>query len=98
MRNVLHDWPDHKCVEILGNIKAAMTADSRILIDEMVVREVGAPWRATQLDLLMGSAYAAAERTYTEWESLLDKAGLKISEIRKCADEDDHSIIVGIPK
>ncbi|KAI1323729.1 S-adenosyl-L-methionine-dependent methyltransferase [Xylariaceae sp. FL0255] len=98
MRNVLHDWPEHKCVEILNNIKPAMTSDSRILIDEMVVPEVAAPWRSTQLDLTMGSAYAAAERTLPEWEALVEKAGLKIPEVRKCADQDSHSIIVTIPK
>lgn len=54
-RNVLHDWPADKCVEILRNIVPAMTAESRILIDEMVLPENGAPWRATQQDFIMGT-------------------------------------------
>ncbi|KAI1123504.1 S-adenosyl-L-methionine-dependent methyltransferase [Nemania abortiva] len=97
MRNVLHDWPDHKCVEILENIKSAMTEESRILIDEMVLPERGAPWRATQLDFLMSCA-AAAERSRDEWFALLDKAGLKILKIWKYTDELDDCVIVAVPK
>lgn len=52
-RNILHDWPDRKCIEILHNVKGSMSAESVILIDEMVLPECGAPWRATQLDMAM---------------------------------------------
>lgn len=31
------DWPDAECVKILENIAISMTADSRILINEMLV-------------------------------------------------------------
>ncbi|KAI1179887.1 S-adenosyl-L-methionine-dependent methyltransferase [Nemania sp. FL0916] len=97
LRNILHDWPDHKCVEILKNIKSAMTQDSRILIDEMVLPEKGAPWRATQLDLAMGSTMAAMERSRADWDSLLGQAGLKILDVWKYTEQLDDSIIVVVP-
>ncbi|KAJ8130104.1 hypothetical protein O1611_g3524 [Lasiodiplodia mahajangana] len=97
LRNILHDWPDDKCVEILGNVKSAMTRDSRILIDEMVLPERGAPWRATQLDLAMSACFAATERSRAHWDSLLGKAGLTILEVRKYTDQLDDSIIVAVP-
>ncbi|KAI1738165.1 hypothetical protein F4680DRAFT_426303 [Xylaria scruposa] len=43
LRNILHDWPTSKCREILENVKIAMTKDSVILIDEMVLSERGVP-------------------------------------------------------
>jgi demethylsterigmatocystin 6-O-methyltransferase len=36
MRNILHDYPDGKCVSMLRNIMAAMGPESVILIDEMI--------------------------------------------------------------
>lgn len=97
LRNILHDWPDHKCIEILQNVKSAMTKDSRILIDEMVLPERGAPWRATQLDLAMSTCFAAMERSRADWESLLSKAGLTISKIWKYTDQLDDCIIMAVP-
>ncbi|KAI0910896.1 S-adenosyl-L-methionine-dependent methyltransferase [Ustulina deusta] len=98
LRNILHDWPDHKCVEILKNVKSAMTKDSRILIDEMVLPERGAPWRATQLDLAMSTCFAAMERSRADWDSLLSKAGLTILKIWKYTDQLDDCIIVAVPQ
>ncbi|KAI0116525.1 S-adenosyl-L-methionine-dependent methyltransferase [Nemania sp. FL0031] len=94
-RNVLHDWPDDKCVEILQNIKPAMTASSRILIDEMILPEKGAPWRAAQQDFIMGACVAAQERTYGEWLALFDRAGLDIERMWKYTEElSDHLIVL----
>ncbi|KAI0469759.1 S-adenosyl-L-methionine-dependent methyltransferase [Xylariaceae sp. FL0804] len=44
---VLYDWPIAKCVEILFNIKSAMTEESVILIDESFLSEKGVRWKAT---------------------------------------------------
>ncbi|KAI0798392.1 S-adenosyl-L-methionine-dependent methyltransferase [Xylaria sp. FL0064] len=97
LRNILHDWPDHKCIEILTNNKSAMTKESRILIDEMVLPERGAPWRATQLDLAMSTCFAAMERSRADWDSLLNRAGPKILKIWKYTDQLDDCIIVAVP-
>ncbi|KAJ9477120.1 Methyltransf_2 domain-containing protein [Pseudozyma hubeiensis] len=32
MRMIIHDWPDKECLQILGNIKAKMQADSKLII------------------------------------------------------------------
>ncbi|KAI8946387.1 S-adenosyl-L-methionine-dependent methyltransferase [Xylaria longipes] len=97
LRNILHNWPNHKCVEILQNIKSAMTKESRILIDEMVLPERGAPWRATQLDLAMSTCLASMERSRVDWDSLLGKAGLTILKIWKYTDQLDDCVIVAVP-
>ncbi|KAI1410390.1 putative sterigmatocystin 8-O-methyltransferase precursor [Hypoxylon sp. FL1857] len=96
--SVLHDWPEDKCVEILQNIKAAMTAESKILIDEIVLPARGTPWRAAQFDLSMFFNYCSGERSYPEWDALLDKAGLKILKVVEYSEQFKESVIVAIPK
>lgn len=81
MRNILHDWSDALCLQILGHVRDAMNEDSVLLIDEMALPNVGAHQRASQLDMVMMSALAARERTQQQWEELLPKAGLRIRKI-----------------
>ncbi|KAI1372862.1 putative sterigmatocystin 8-O-methyltransferase precursor [Hypoxylon crocopeplum] len=98
LRNILHDWPADKCKEILQNIKVGMTKDSVLLIDEMVLSECGAPWRATQLDIAMITCLAAMERTLREWRALLDDAELMILKIYKYTEECEDCVLVAVPK
>ncbi|KAI0196930.1 S-adenosyl-L-methionine-dependent methyltransferase [Astrocystis sublimbata] len=98
LRNILHDWTDEKCVEILQNIKLAMTAESKILIDEMVLPERGTPWKAAELDLAMGTCFAAMERSHSQWVALLDRAGLKVERVWKYTEQVDDCVIVAVPK
>ncbi|KAI1396528.1 S-adenosyl-L-methionine-dependent methyltransferase, partial [Hypoxylon fuscum] len=93
-RNVLHDWPDVKCVEILINIKAGMTKESVILIDETVLSEKGAPWRATQHDMEMLTVFGAQERTKAEWAKLIQEAGLNIKDVLRYSEEYEDSLII----
>ena len=81
MRTVLHDWSDEKCHLILQNIVQAMSAESVILIDEMILPDTNVHWRATQIDLLMMGALASMERTRSQWDTLLDAVGLKVRDI-----------------
>ncbi|OTB01849.1 hypothetical protein M426DRAFT_265362 [Hypoxylon sp. CI-4A] len=96
--HVLHDWPDHTCVEILKNLKAGMTEESKLLIDEMVLPERGAQWRSVQYDIIMGTSLAAMERSYNDWAAIIDRAGLKIQMVWKHTKELDEAVIVAILK
>jgi demethylsterigmatocystin 6-O-methyltransferase len=53
LRHILHDWPAEDCVRILKNITPAMGPDSLVLIDEVVMPEVGVPWQVAFMDLAM---------------------------------------------
>jgi hypothetical protein len=74
-----------------------MTEDSVVLIDEIVLSEKGAPHRATQYDIIMMVATGAMERTSSEWEILLSRAGFHIRKIWKYAEDCDDCIIVAVP-
>ncbi|KAK0637084.1 S-adenosyl-L-methionine-dependent methyltransferase [Bombardia bombarda] len=83
LHHILHDWPDDKCVEIVTNLKGAMTPGySKLLVNEHVIPSVGASWEATYLDLYMMFLFGARERTEDDWKALLEgKCGLKIEKI-----------------
>ena len=78
MRAVLHILPDDKCRVVLGNMVGAMSRESILLIDEMVIPDTGVQWQAAQFDLTMMCAHAATERTWTQYQELLDSSNLGI--------------------
>jgi demethylsterigmatocystin 6-O-methyltransferase len=77
----MHDHTDAKCLEILKNVADAMTEDSTLLLDEIVVPDKDVEWFVTQTDLAMMVQFSAMERTETQWRRLLSEAGLKVKGI-----------------
>ena len=98
LRNIMHDYPEEKCVLILQQIVKAMDADSVILIDDMIIPRQDASWRATQIDLTMMASLAGVERTEKQWHVLLEKAGLKVRQICTYTPGLRDSIIVAVPR
>lgn len=97
MRNIIHDHSDEAARQILQNTISAMTEESVLLIDDMMLPESGAPWRATQLDMTMMTCLAAKERSVNEWYALLDSVDLKVVKVVKYTEECDDCIIVAKP-
>jgi len=77
LRNILHDWPDQACRNILSHIKEVLAPDSVILLDELVIHDEGAHWYGASFDLLMMANYGARERSLNEWDRLLETVGLE---------------------
>jgi hypothetical protein len=78
--NILHDWPDDRCRQILGVVRAAMRPRSRLWIHEQVLDP--APPRTPQaqadvhlLDLHMLVLFGGMERTRAEYAALLAASG-----------------------
>jgi demethylsterigmatocystin 6-O-methyltransferase len=90
----MHDWPDDKATEILQNLACAMAADSRILVDEIVIPDMGAHFEATMQDLAMMNMCAGKERSKQQWLSLVDRAGLRIEEIHTYIPSTYTSVLV----
>jgi hypothetical protein len=79
---VLHDWDDASCRTILGHIRDAMKPGySKLLINENVLEDVGAPWQQTSLDWTMMAMLVNRERTKSQWRELLGSVGLRIEGI-----------------
>lgn len=97
LRNVLHDWPDEKCIVILEHLVAALGPLSQILIDEMVLPDTGVPWEAAAIDLTMMASLGSHERTVKEWYGLLEAAGLRVVNIYTYVPRRQDSIIQVVP-
>lgn len=97
LRAILHNWDDEQAAQILGNIVPAMAADSMVLIDEVVVPDTGAHVWPAGLDLQMYTLFGAAERTASQWDSLLKRAGLGPVAVKTYAPVMGTSIIFAAP-
>ncbi|KAG6884307.1 hypothetical protein C0993_012231 [Termitomyces sp. T159_Od127] len=40
LNNIIHDWPDEACVQVLGNIRAVLKPGARVLINEYILQHV----------------------------------------------------------
>lgn len=98
LRHIMHDWPDVDCVRILTNIIPAMSSESRILIDDVVLPESKVPWQVAMMDLAMMACLGGIERSRSDWATLLDQAGLKIDHVYQYDDSKFHSIIAAVPQ
>ena len=96
--NILHDYPDAPCLQILQNLIPAMDKDLRILIDEMVLPNASVHWQATQQDLTMKAALGSMERMVEQWYALLEEAGLRVLEIYMYTTTLHDSVVEAVPK
>lgn len=97
LRAILHNWDDDKAVRILANIVPAMSADSMVLIDEVVIPDAGAHVWPAGLDLQMYTLFGASERTASQWDALLKRAGLRPVAVKRYAPVMGTSIIFAAP-
>jgi hypothetical protein len=91
MSNILHDWPDEQCLEILKNCRRALEAvgdGGRLLILEMIVPEGNEPSVAKLLDLEVLVMGGGRERTLTEFDALLKASGFEMNRIIDVGEND----------
>lgn len=82
LKLVLHDWDDDRAERILGNIRAAMRADSRLFAIECVLPDGHNYHRARFADLnMLVLADGGRERTQQEYAELFGRAGLVLSAV-----------------
>lgn len=82
LHSILHDWGDEDGVKILQNLAPALKPRySRVLLNEIVVREEKPTLAATSMDMMMLAHFAVRERTETEWRAIIEKAGLRVVQI-----------------
>lgn len=82
MKQVIHDWDDERCLQILGQIRKAMLPSSRLLILEQVIPEGNDPSPGKLLDInMLVMTEGGRERTPVEYAQLFEKAGLELRNI-----------------
>ena len=82
MKNVLHNWDDVQCYQILENLRNTMKKGSKLLILEMVVPGPGTSSYSKMVDIqMLATMPGGRERTSREFESLLRRSGLRLKRI-----------------
>jgi len=81
MSHIIHDWSEEQCLTILGNCRAAMGPNSRLLIIEMVIPPGNAPHPGKSTDMVMLAVPGGQERTEQEYRELLTKAGFRLERV-----------------
>ncbi|KAF2164143.1 hypothetical protein M409DRAFT_56850 [Zasmidium cellare ATCC 36951] len=97
MRNVLHDWSNEPAAKILQQLRPAMTADSVVVIDEIVIPPTGANHKLLHYDFAMMSTASSMERTEKQWRALVESCGMKLRDIWVYDEDMQWALIVAVP-
>ena len=81
LSHIIHDWSEEQCLTILRNCKKAMKPGGRLLIVEMVLPPGNEPHPGKMLDVMMLVGPGGQERTASQYEALLGKAGLRLTRV-----------------
>jgi hypothetical protein len=75
LKMILHDWNDNECIEILSNLRRSASARAHVFIIEHVVPGHDVAHFSKLFDIHMMCWGTGQERTETQYESLLKRAG-----------------------
>lgn len=76
LSQILHDWNNERCLQILANCRIAMRPDSRLLVIERVLTEDGDPINYLSDMEMMVLFPGAKERSLQEYSQLFAASGL----------------------
>jgi C-methyltransferase len=85
LKNIIHDWPDEKAVQILRNVRTAAGPHATVLLIELVIPDHNRDFPGKWADLEMLLNLAARERTAVEYEKLLNQAGFRMTRVVQTA-------------
>ncbi|TGD87158.1 hydroxyneurosporene methyltransferase [Mycolicibacterium sp. CH28] len=81
LKNIIHDWPDDKALQILRNVRSAAQPGATVLLVEMIVRDDGRDGPENWVDLEMLLNLGSRERTESEYRDLLCQAGFRMTRV-----------------
>jgi DNA-binding Lrp family transcriptional regulator len=85
LKNIIHDWPDEKAVQILRNVRAAAGPRATVLLVELVIPKHDRDFPGKWVDLEMLLNLGARERTAAEYRDLLSKSGFQMKRVVQTA-------------
>jgi len=85
LSDILHDWPEERCRDILRNCRRAVSGEARLLVVEMVVPPGEGFSPAKLLDLEMFVLNGGRQRSVSELEALLTEAGFALKRVLPAA-------------
>ena len=85
LKNIIHDWPDEKAMQILRNVRAAAGPQATVLLVELVIPSHNRDFPGKWADLEMMLNLGARERTAAEYRDLLSEAGFRMTRVVRTA-------------
>ncbi|AGB24570.1 O-methyltransferase [Mycobacterium sp. JS623] len=85
LKNIIHDWPDEKALQILRNVRAATGPQATVLLVEFVIPKHDREFPGKWVDLEMLLNLGARERNETEYRDLLSQAGFRLTRVIETA-------------
>ncbi|GAA1766820.1 methyltransferase [Luedemannella helvata] len=94
LKTILHDWDDGRALAVLTAVRAAMRPDSRLIVLEALLPPGDTYHVGKLLDLHSLVLVAGPDRDETDLRALLDRAGLRVSDVRPT---DTLAILEAVP-
>jgi hypothetical protein len=85
LKNIIHDWPDEKALQVLRNVRAATGRQAKVLLVEFVIPNHDREFPGKWVDLEMLLNLGARERTDAEYRDLLHQAGFRTTRVVQTA-------------
>ena len=85
LMEVIHDWGDRECMEILSAIRLAGSAGATVLVIEDVLPDEQADPRSQTLDVIMLSVTGGRERTVSQLDKLFADSGFRLAGVTETA-------------
>jgi hypothetical protein len=79
LSNIMHDWDDEHCIQILGNCRRAMQKGAKLLVIDVVLPDKDPPFTLAALDLQMMVVVGGKQRTESEMRDILEWTGFRLS-------------------
>ncbi len=95
LSHIIHDWNEKQCLTILGHCRDVIQPNGRLLIVETVLPTGDTPHQGKVQDMVMLVIPGGQERTEAEYDSLLGKAGFRLS--RVVPTESVVSVVEAVP-
>lgn len=91
LKQILHDWDEAECREILRCIRACMNPGARVAVIDHVLSDVPAPNESQATDIAMMLWDTGRERKLSEFTALFASAGFVIDRVTR--NPNGHSVI-----
>jgi hypothetical protein len=98
LARVLHNWADEKALQILRQVRAAMTPGTRLVVFEQLVPDEDSDPDAASgmVDLLMLVLLEGHDRTEEHYRRLLADAGFSLEEVHHGNNPSADSALIAV--
>ncbi len=95
LKQILHDWNDEECVQILRAIRSAILPGGRLAVIDHILSETPEPSEGLSTDIAMMIWDTGRERRLSDFETLFAATGFKLDRVAK--NPNGHSLIEVVP-